>query len=152
VSVGQDFPVLGDAWWIVLTTSTNPQGQPGSGFIIVHGTQQQVYARYGGPSDVKGPYATQAEAEAAAKKDVGPGPGNISSTPPGAPQLGNLNPAAAIFAVGHWLGDIVTHLTDIYMWRSMGWLLLGIVFIISAIALLMKDQLSGEASALKGIL
>lgn len=146
-------PVLGDAWWVVLTTSTNPTGQPGSGFIVVHGTQSEVYAKYGGPSDVKGPYSTQADAEAAAKKDVGTGPGSISQTAPGQPEgLGSLNPAAAIFAVGHWLGDAVTHLTDIYMWRSLGWLLLGILFIVSAALLLFKDQLSGEAAGLKGIL
>ncbi len=45
------------------------------------------------------------------------------------------NPLSGIGAVGHWIGTIVEHLTDTAMWRSLGWMALGIMLIASGIYL-----------------
>ena len=59
---------------------------------------------------------------------------NISSA------VSTLSNAAAIFDVAHWIGELVTHLTDIFMWRSLGWILLGLVLLVVGILLLLKKM------------
>lgn len=69
---------------------------------------------------VGGPYATEAEAKAAI-------PAIQKKTPaPGALQQA-VAPIAGLEAVAHILGDIGRAVTDGKMWRSVGWILLGII-------------------------
>jgi hypothetical protein len=130
---GSQFPVLGDAWWIILTASSNA----GSGYMIVQGTQAEIDKKYGGPPTVRGPYNTKADAEKAAQSAVGSGSGNISTQgPPGSSTL--PNPLAALGEIAHWAGVIVTHLTDLSMWISLGWIALGLVLLAVGITVWLK--------------
>ena len=54
--------------------------------------------------------------------------------------IATLSNAAAIFDIGHWIGVLVTHLTDIFMWRSLGWITLGLVLLIVGIMLLLRKM------------
>jgi hypothetical protein len=118
---GSQFPVLGDAWWIILTASATG----GSGFTVVQGTQAEIDKKYGGPPVVRGPYNTQADAEKAAKAAVGSGSGSISTQGP----VVTGNPLDALGEIAHWAGVIVTALTDVHLWISLGWIALGLVLI-----------------------
>lgn len=127
---GDQFPVLGDAWWIILTASSTG----GSGFMVVQGTQQEIDKKYGGPPTVRGPFNTQADAEKSAKASVGSGSGSISTQGP----VVTSNPLDALGEIGHWAGVIVTALTDVHMWVSLGWLALGLVLIVMGLLLWLK--------------
>lgn len=54
---------------------------------------------------------------------------------------------AAFTSVQNALSGIYDKLTDGKMWRSLGWLLLGIILMIMGTALLIKDKLPPEAAA-----
>jgi hypothetical protein len=50
------------------------------------------------------------------------------------------------------LSAFFAYLTNAAMWRSLGWLLLGVVLMIAGIALFLKDQVPpGAAAALAGL-
>lgn len=67
-----------------------------------------------------GPYNTEAEANAAL-------PGIQAKTPaPGAVQQA-VAPIAGLEALAHIIGDIGRAVVDGKMWRSLGWLLLGVI-------------------------
>lgn len=122
---GDTFPVIGDAWWVVITASATA----GGGAMVVQGTQADVYKKYGGPSVVKGPYNNKADAEKAASAEP-------HSPPPGTSTL--PNPLAALGEIAHWAGVIVTAITDVHLYISLGWLFLGLTLIWMGIALWLK--------------
>ena len=128
---GDTFPVIGDAWWIVLTASASA----GSGYMLVQGTQADVYKKYGGPADVHGPYGSKDEAQKAAQAQVKSG--QISTEgPPGSFKF--TNPLDALGEIAHWAGVIVTAITDVHLYISLGWLFLGITLIWLGVALWLK--------------
>lgn len=99
-------------------------------FFLGEGDQQLV--------KWKGPFATQAEAQAAAR-----------------PQQQSVNPINDIVNAAQnsgWAGlvlemeRIYAGVTDGKMWRSLGWLLLGVLLMIMG-ALLMARQSAGEVAA-----
>lgn len=71
---------------------------------------------------VGGPYATEADANAAIPgiEQSNPAPGALS-------QAGIPNPIAGLEAVARIIGDIGRAVTDGKMWRSLGWILLGVI-------------------------
>jgi len=102
-------PPIHQQWWV----EQNPLGQKISPYRIVESptrppnTQQWIVAA--------GPFATQADAQ----KWVTQHQGHFPHIP---------NPfgfLAWIQDVGHWIGVFVANITDIHMWISLGWLLLG---------------------------
>lgn len=73
----------------------------------------------------KGPFATEDQAKAAqAPRQQSPNP---ASDAVNAAQNVTTGPIAGLEAVAHIIGDIGKALTDGKMWRSVGWILLGII-------------------------
>lgn len=81
-----------------------------------------------GYQTVLGPFPTKAAAERFAKKPS-PLPKGGSASPP------VPNPLSGIGAVGHWIGKAVLDVTDLAMWRSLGWLALGAFLVFAGIYL-----------------
>jgi hypothetical protein len=56
------------------------------------------------------------------------GPGGINVPGVQAPGVPSIpNPFSWTGAVAHWIGKLVLDVTDVHMWISLGWILLGIV-------------------------
>ena len=89
-------------------------------------------------TSVQGPYKTKAEAQSAigatSTSGVGEGAGS------GVASANVPNPFSWLGVIGHWIGDLVEHLTDAAMWKSIGWLALGILLIITGILLWVKQN------------
>jgi hypothetical protein len=95
---------------------------------------------------------TQSQADTVAQV-IGEGPGigqgffglsgNVSSA---------VQQASGLWSVGHWIGELVSHLTDIHMWISIGWLALGLLLLITGIMMLGKNQLAGGLPGVLGAL
>jgi hypothetical protein len=125
-------------WWIVVTPNTQ-----GNQYKIIQGSAASVQGQYG--QYAQGPFATRADAQAAAGGALSPG--QVASAA-GAGLTQGLTPTMvptgisaglSIFDVGHWLGVLVTNLTNIAMWRSLGWLALGALLLILGLALWLKS-------------
>ena len=109
--------------WYVITVRKNPQSP-----FTVQVSRKPFPA---GALVDSGPYKTQAEADAAAAK--------LRSAPvPGTPVPGIPNPFSWIGAVSHWVGDFVLSVTDVHMWISVGWILLGAMLVIWGLLLWLK--------------
>lgn len=100
-----------EQWWVVLNLESH---MAPTGYVIQSASKPA--AKTG--QIVEGPYPTRAAAEAALHGPVGP-------NPPPLPHLKLPNPLAWLGGIAHWTGDLVLHLTDVAMWRSIGWILLG---------------------------
>lgn len=101
-------PSAGGGGWYVITFRAKPTDP-----FTVEVSQKPFPA--GQALIDSGPYATQAEAQAAAQK--------LQSAP--IPGTGIPNPFSWVGAVAHWIGDFVLSLTDVHMWISLGWIVLG---------------------------
>lgn len=107
-----------EKWWIVALPA-RPTAQEVIASPSKPGAPQWLY--------ISGPYPTKAKAQAALTK---------KNKPPDLPGIPNpLSGLSDIGKVGHWLGDIVLHIVDGAMWRSIGWLLLGAVLVFAGIYL-----------------
>ncbi len=96
-------------WWVI-SVPTSARGSP-KGEV----SQKPFPA---GAVVISGPYKTRAEAVAALAK----GPAGQTGLPvPSIP-----NPFSWVGAVAHWIGDAVLHATDVHMWISIGWIVLGL--------------------------
>jgi uncharacterized membrane protein len=130
-----------DPWWAIASTS---YGNPPS-WAYFQGTQAEAEAKaktmveVATTNAVNGPYDTKADAEAAVKS------GAIT-----APSAGNDNPlpgAGASFQdVAHALAAFYDKVTDGKMWRSLGWLLLGVILMIAGVALLLRKSVEAGAA------
>lgn len=86
--------------------------------------------------------ATEAAAAAEAQKEFPTGKAPTTSVAQG---IENQVPGEATFAdVPHALAAIYDKLTDYKMWRSLGWLALGLVLMIAGVALLLKGSITSE--------
>lgn len=93
---------------------------------------------------VGGPYSTEKEATAAipAIQKSKPAPGALQQA---IPQLSGLEGIARIF------GDFFTAITNGKVWRSLGWLLLGLILIFAGLALWLKKPIANTVGqVLKG--
>ncbi len=88
-----------------------------------------------------GPYNTEKEATSAipAIQKAKPAPGALAQA---VPQLKGLE------GIAHIIGDFFSGITDGKMWRSLGWLLLGILILFAGTALWAKGSLN-PVSALR---
>lgn len=57
---------------------------------------------------------------------------------------GITNPLSGITETGHWLGVLVTNLTDVHMWISLGWLQLGVLLILIGAFLWFQGTRTGQ--------
>lgn len=86
----------------------------------------------------KGPFATEAEAKAAQNpQQQSPNPVTDITT---AAQNANFNPLGWLGAIGHWIGEAVAHILDVHMWRSIGWITLGVVLLVLGLLLWLKKE------------
>lgn len=101
-----------------------------------------------------GPFQTKAEATSYIDQHFTGhgGTGSGGSGPPqseaGIPTLPNpLGFLGFLGEIGHWLGILVTALTDIHTYISLGWLLLGLLFLVAGIIWWQRENI-GRAAAL----
>lgn len=55
-------------------------------------------------------------------------------------QFSVSNPLAWLGAIAHWIGEAVAHILDVHMWRSIGWIVLGVVLMVAGIILWLKKE------------
>jgi len=113
-----------EQWWVILTQT----GKFNTTGRVVQSASKPVA---GGGETVQGPFATRAAAEAALHQQANPGP-------PPIPPISIPNPFSWVGAVAHWIGDAVLHVTDVNMWISVGWILLGLALVALGINLWLK--------------
>ena len=100
--------------------------------------------------NINGPYSTQAKANAAlpAIQKANPAPGDVQQVTAG----GQANAAAGggvnFGSVEAALGAFYDKATDGKMWRSLGWVALGILLMIAGVALLLKNSISTEVGSI----
>lgn len=97
---------------------------------------------------LSGPFGSAAEATSFLAGHA-KGPGAESTTNLTAPSF--TDPLAGLVEIGHWIGDLVSHLTDAAMWRSIGWLVLGILFIVAGFVWLAKGEITEGLGGVKGL-
>jgi len=113
------------AWWVIPTTYTNSSGQPGASYMIVTGTGTEITAKYGTVPNVLGPYATKADAQAAANDAVSSGKIGVQK-----PYKGPSNPLKGLAAIG----DFFQRLTQGNTWIRAGEVLLGVILLAIGVA------------------
>lgn len=45
---------------------------------------------------------------------------------------------SGLIELGHWIGDFIAHITDLYMWISLGWISLGLVLLVVGILMWLR--------------
>ena|SRR5215471_2793484 len=89
-----------------------------------------------------GPFGTQVEAQKAA--------GQQTDQIAAATQAGSLpNPFAALGEIAHWAGVIITAITDIHMWISLGWIFLGVGLVLLGLMLWLRIPVAAPVGGLR---
>lgn len=111
----------GKDWWVVNqpTRPGGPRGPQATNYELVESSQRPVNA-------IAGPFSKQ---DAQNYLNSANAAGNFPSLP---------NPLAALGEIAHWAGVIVTAITDVHLYISLGWLFLGITLIWLGVALWLK--------------
>jgi hypothetical protein len=152
-------------YWVVNNSppGSGPGGAAYTSYAIVRGTFDQASNIPNG-GGVSGPYSTLAEAYQVWKNEpqnqdvstltkigqylgTGVGYAIYSSSNPaavvgGGKTGGQIAGAAGnwLQAIAHWIGEAVAHILDIHMWRSIGWITLGIVLLVLGIFLWLRKS------------
>lgn len=114
-------------WWVV----QNPSGARGGPPVYI-----AVQAATSPPNEVAGPFPTEA---AARQKILDLENQNTFPAAPSIPNpFGFLAALGWIQEIGHWVGLAVSAVTDIHMWISVGWLVLGFWMLVVGILLWLK--------------
>lgn len=150
-------------YWVVNNSppGSGPGGAAYTSYAIVRGTQAQA-ENIPNAGGISGPYSTLAEAYDVWKHE--PQNQDVSTltrigqdlgTGIGFAIYGSSNPAAVVGAgktggqaaqgalgwlqdIGHWIGEAVAHILDIHMWRSIGWITMGLVLLVLGIFLWLR--------------
>jgi uncharacterized membrane protein YccF (DUF307 family) len=87
--------------------------------------------------NIRGPYATQAQANAAiaAIQKANPAPGEVQQVTAGGQSGAAAGGGVNFSSIQNALTSFYDKLTDGKMWRSLGWLLLGVLMILAGLAL-----------------
>jgi hypothetical protein len=130
-----------DPWWVIV--ATNYGSAPS--YTYFQGTQAQAQAKsnvveVSTQQNLFGPYDTKAEAQAAAQ---GQGANPVTAPTPG----GGSNPLAPFSDVSHALTAFYRTVTDGKLWRSLGWLLLGVLLLFTGIGLLIGPAAARRSPA-----
>jgi hypothetical protein len=89
--------------------------------------------------------ATEAQAAAEAQKEF---PTGVTPTTSVTQGVENQAGAASFTDTAHALAAIYDKLTDGKMWRSLGWLALGVLLMITGVALLLKGSIATEIGSI----
>ena len=109
-------------WWIVWDTT----GKFNSIANIVSSPTKPLAT----PGElVQGPFGSKEAAQAAASATGGPA---------GTPPVAGFTPGVGLGAISHWIGVFVEGITNVHMWISIGWLLLGVSLVLIGIALWLR--------------
>lgn len=146
-------------FWVVNTSppGSGPGGAASTQYTIVEGTQDDANNLPNG-GGISGPYSTIAAAYKVWKAE--PQNQDVSTltqieqylslaeqdiTHTGSGQLGLAgnpqaiqNPLSGLAAIGAALAKLVGYLSDLAMWKSLGWLLLGAILILAGVLLWLK--------------
>jgi hypothetical protein len=160
---------MSTAWWIVVPPSEqNATSMPSDAKIISNDTGSKDYSTLlntdagtitvGGVKVVRymGPFTSKADAQKAFQagpQDASIAPG-ISVGPGGdfkGPLSGIGDAAHAIAALAGVFKGVADALTDGKLWRSVGWLLLGVVLIFLGVRLWYGSSLGSAAKAVPGL-
>jgi hypothetical protein len=125
------------SWWVVpsdlwqqvlsgLTTAPIDQGFEGS---IIQAAKKPTAGSFG-------PYPTKAAAQAKMSALDKQHSAKTNTNIPVISQAAAL--ASGVAEIGHWSGDLITHLTDVYMWISLGWIALGLLLLVLGLMWLLK--------------
>lgn len=120
-----------ERFWVTKAVIASRGGQPP--FIIKESPTSP-------PDEVAGPFDTRAEAQKWIDAQSLHAPDIDISLP---------NPFSWVGAISHWIGDAVLHLTDVSMWISIGWILLGAVLMFWGILLWLKIPQRAAGAAAK---
>ena len=142
-------------WWVVWyePLATRAPGTAASRFLIVQAASKNDISASsvgGAITRIDGPFKTRADAAKDAGKGPVPGTGGLTNVQAsgGADVRVNLpNPLGWLQDIGHWLGvaahwlgEAVAHFLDWHMWRSILWVVLGAVLMITGLYLWLKQQ------------
>ena len=126
-------------WWVVIGSSSATGSATLPAWLYEAATAADADAAatkdgHTGITATEGPFTTKAQAQTAANgitqgEAPGPGVGAVEGAASSAVS-GISSAVSGISEVGHFLGKLVTDVTDGAMWRSIGWILLGLVLIV----------------------
>jgi hypothetical protein len=86
-------------------------------------------------------YSSVADMNAAVQANGWPAPTTSPATAAGNTAKSAIPGLSGLTEVGHWLAVSVHALTDGQLWRSLGWLLLGVAMMILGVALLLRKSI-----------
>lgn len=150
-------------YWVVNNSppGSGPGGSAYTSYAIVRGTFDQA-AGIPNAGGVSGPYDTLAEAYKVWKAEpqnqdvsslttigqaIGGGVGfalyggnaaGVAATAKSGGQVAGSILPDWLQDIGHWIGVAVAHLIDVHMWRSIGWITLGLVLLTAGIFLWLR--------------
>lgn len=116
-----------EQWW-VLQKGPGGTGRGGGPLYSVVESPTRPTPPAGGAIVAAGPFPTAQAAQSWINAQSVPAP----------PDFGIPNPFSWVGAVAHWIGDAVLSITDVHMWISLGWLLLGTLLIVWGFLLLFR--------------
>ena len=131
----------------------NQQFPPSKG--VNYGNLYVQYMRSHPQDDPAVIYGKTIDALTNAKGVLGAAPGTFAQVPndlgqiieqfgtgavKGLGQFSVSNPLAWLGAIAHWIGEAVAHILDVHMWRSIGWIVLGVVLMVAGILLWLKKE------------
>ena len=121
-------------WWVVNVPSGLPR-DPGQEALTVREEPLPVDAQ-----KVAGPFDTEAEARKKLNQLTHGNPSLPSQVHEAQGPVHVSNPLDFVQEIGHWIGVLVTDITDVAMWRSIGWIMLGAAMFIGGVFLWLKDK------------
>lgn len=120
---------MADPWWVEEANI----GASSPTYQVVQGATKPnpnlILTANGTTVKVTGPFSTKAAAEATIPAGANTGPGG-----PTAPGV-NPSPTAVFSSIQNALSAFYDKLTDGKMWRSLGWLLLGVALMLLGVVL-----------------
>jgi hypothetical protein len=126
---------MADQWWVVETPDVHLGTVTPS---IVQAATRTEAEQKGNGAVVAGPFQTQQEAQQALN-GISSQPGSDIAAK-GGPTFHIPNPLHGIDEVAGAVTGFFGVLTDVTLWRSLGWLLLGVALIILGLYLWLKKQ------------
>jgi hypothetical protein len=141
---------VADSWWVVFNPQISAapalEHAPSKAAAVAEYFRREAGGPTGSqyPTRTAGPYATRADAQmASGRLDQGAGAGSSALQAAG-PKIGTtLGGLTGWDAIKVFVGE----LSDGAMWRSAGWLILGVALMIGGVALWVKQGASGSAAA-----
>lgn len=126
------------AWWVLQKPGGLPRAPGVLGFTVVEAADRAAAQQQAGPEGkvAAGPFSTRAEALAAeGKLDAGGTP-----QAPGATGFSIPNPLHGVDELAGAVTGFFRVITDAALWRSLGWLLLGLALMVMGLVLWLRKS------------